>query len=315
MPRVAPSRRNRGFTLIELLVVIAIIAILIALLLPAVQQAREAARRTQCRNNLKNLGLAMHNYHDTHGVFPFGFDDRETFWHAMVLPQIEQTPLYGTLIWQEGGLGNWNAGGPNEAAATSPIAVFQCPSIGIAGRRDNESIEQRYVASYRVCAGSDVYSDDASTIPPGVPAGARALEQVDLNGLFWGCSSVKLSQVTDGTSNTVMIGESYVDTFTKDGQQMDYWTMGCPQSGGWVPGGLGGTEYSEGLGSTGPRLNARLDPTQHGTLMEMAFGSWHIGGAHFGMADGSVRFVSENIDLNLYRGLGSRGQGEIVGEF
>ena len=102
-------QRIRGFTLIELLVVIAIIAILIALLLPAVQQAREAARRTQCQNNMKQLGIALHNYHDTIGVFPFGFDERETLWSAMILPQIEQANLYNTLIWQESGPGNWDA--------------------------------------------------------------------------------------------------------------------------------------------------------------------------------------------------------------
>ncbi len=98
-------RLDRGFTLIELLVVIAIIAILIALLLPAVQQAREAARRTQCKNNLKQLGIALHNYHDTFGAFPFGYDERETLWTAMILPQIEQGNLYATLIWQESGRG------------------------------------------------------------------------------------------------------------------------------------------------------------------------------------------------------------------
>ena len=117
--------RKRGFTLIELLVVIAIIAILIALLLPAVQQAREAARRTQCKNNLKQLGIAMHNYHDTVNVFPWGFDERETLWTAMILPQIEQANLYNTLIWQESGPGNWDAvGSPNTKACSTIIQGF-----------------------------------------------------------------------------------------------------------------------------------------------------------------------------------------------
>ena len=121
------KRLKRGFTLIELLVVIAIIAILIALLLPAVQQAREAARRTQCKNNLKQLGIALHNYHDTFGVFPYGFDAREALWTVMILPQIEQGNLYATIIWQEGGAGNWDAdGSPNEIACGTVLEAFRC---------------------------------------------------------------------------------------------------------------------------------------------------------------------------------------------
>ncbi|HET6422052.1 MAG TPA: DUF1559 domain-containing protein [Planctomycetaceae bacterium] len=311
------SRGNEGFTLIELLVVIAIISVLIALLLPAVQQAREAARRTQCRNNMKNLGLALHNYHDTHSVLPFGFDSRETLWHAMILPQIEQAPLYGTLIWQETGPGNWDDdGSTNEKAAGTFIPVFRCVSAAVANNLDNQGIPGRATASYRVCAGSNLYADDASGIPPGVPAGARSLEEMNLDGLFWGCSSVRLRDVTDGTTNTVMIGESYLDpTFLKDGQEMDYWIIGAPQLGNWVPGGIQGTEHTEGLGSTGPRMNSRLDATANGVIMEIAFGSWHTGGAHFCLADGSVKFLSENIDIVLYRGLGSRGGGEVISDF
>lgn len=309
-------RRSHGFTLIELLVVIAIIAVLVALLLPAVQQAREAARRSSCRNNLKNLGVAMMSYEETHRVFPFGFDARETMWHAMILPQIEQIQLYDTLIWQESGPGNWNEpGSPNTLAAGTPISVFLCPSAAVPTQLTNESIPNRAVASYRACAGSNIYSDDASTIPPGVPAGARALEQTGLNGMFWGCSSVKMRDITDGSSNTIMIGESYVDpTYVKDSQGMDYWTIGCPQSGGWDVGGTGGTEYSEGLGSTGPKLNSRLDASVNGVLMEMSFGSWHVGGASFALADGSVKFISENINLTTYQALGSRDGGEVIGE-
>ena len=314
MSQQHPSSKLRGFTLIELLVVIAIIAILIALLLPAVQQARESARRTQCRNNMKNLGLALHNYHDNVNVFPFGFDERETLWSAMILPQIEQAPLYNTLIWAESGAGNWNVNSANEMACATPIGVLSCPSMAI-GPRDNESIEGRVPTSYRACAGSNVYSDDASTIPSGSPANAVALENSTCNGMFYGCSSIRFRDVVDGTSNTIMIGESFTDTFSKDGQQMDYWNFGCPQSGGWNAWDTGGTEYSEGLGSTGPHINSRLDPTAHGVLMEISFGSWHTGGAHFTMADGSVRFISENIDLNLYRGLGSVKGGEVSGEF
>ena len=146
--------RRRGFTLIELLVVIAIIGILAAIL--------------QCTNNLKQLGLAMHNYHDTHGVFPFGWDERETGWQAMILPQLELSALYGTLIWAESGLGDWNAvGSPNLTACEKMIPAFRCPSMAVPGHIDNESIPGRSPVSYRGVASSIAASDDASTIPAG----------------------------------------------------------------------------------------------------------------------------------------------------
>ncbi len=313
--RPRPAKRI-GFTLIELLVVIAIIAILIALLLPAVQQAREAARRASCKNNLKNIGLALHNYHQTFNVLPFGFDAREALWTAMLLPQIEQGNVYRTLIFQEGGAGNWDSdGSPNEAAAGTLMSIYICPSMAMQPQRDNNGIPHRAAASYRACAGSNIYSDDASTIPAGAPSGAMSLEQVPLNGMFYGCSSIRFRDVTDGLTNTIMLGETYTDTYSKDGQQMDVWIVGSPQTGGWNPGGKGGTEYSEGLGSTGPKINSRLDPTADGHIMEMAFGSYHVGGAHFTLGDGSVRFISENINLNTYHALGSRRGGEVIGEF
>ncbi|MCA9034061.1 MAG: DUF1559 domain-containing protein [Planctomycetaceae bacterium] len=310
-------KRTAGFTLIELLVVIAIIAILIALLLPAVQQAREAARRTQCKNNLKQLGLAMHNYHDTFGVFPYGFDQRETLWSAMILPQIEQGNLYATLIWQESGPGNWDANGsPNEKACGTVISAFLCPSTADGGPRDNNGIPGRVPTAYRAVAASNASSDDLSTrVAPYNTSAYTALEIVPLNGMFYGCSKVRMRDIVDGTTNTLMIGESYSDTYVKDGQQMDFWLFGSPQTGGWNPGGKGGTEYSEGLGSACVPINSRLNPTMHGTLMEISFGSYHVGGAQFTLADGSARFISENIDLNLYRSLATIRGGEIVGEF
>src|SRR3954468_16866342 len=123
--------RKKGFTLIELLVVIAIIAVLIALLLPAVQQAREAARRTQCKNNLKQLGLALHNYHDTFGVFPMGYHwPLGTGWSYHLLPHLDQAPLYnsftvGTPTAPAASI--WRSGAP-QAALGVPLAVFRCPS-------------------------------------------------------------------------------------------------------------------------------------------------------------------------------------------
>ena len=320
------SLPRRGFTLIELLVVIAIIAVLIALLLPAVQQAREAARRTQCKNNLKQLGLAMHNYHDTYQMFPFGFDEREAFWSSQILAQLEQNNLFNTLIWQESGPGNWDANGsPNEVACGTFISVFRCPSLAIEEHVDNQGIPGRVPVSYRANAGSNVFCDDVHLIPSSAPPNAMAFEQVPLDGVFYGCSSISIGDITDGTSSTVLFGESYTSFDGRDGQDFDYWAIGGPQTGSWTEAGgraakvpsptVAGTEYTEGLGSTGPKLNAWRDLTISGRIAEAGFGSYHIGGAQVALADGSVRFVSENINITTWNALGSRGKGEVVSEY
>lgn len=311
--------KKKGFTLVELLVVIAIIGVLVALLLPAVQTAREAARRSSCKNNMKNLGLAMHNYHDIVLQFPFGFDDRETLWSAMILPQIEQENLYNTLVFAESGDGNWGANGsPNETACGTLIDTFRCPSMSVAEHIDNNGIPTRVPISYRAVAGGNAVSDDESTVPSGHPK--IALEhQSGLNGMFYGCSETKMRDLTDGASNTYMIGESRTEpTFSKDGQGMDFWQFGAPQTGGWDcrEGDKGGTEYSEGLGSAYGPINARISaPSTPGVIMELTFGSWHPGGANFTLGDASVRFISETIDINTHRALGSRNGGEVLGEY
>ncbi len=237
---------------------------------------------------MKNVGLALHNYAETHGVFPYGFDSNEALWSAMILPQIEQGPLFDTLLFQEDGAGNWfTNGSTNEKACGTVISVFVCPSMATETQRDNANIPGRAAVSYRACAGSDSWSDDRNTLQsPPAPAGAKSLEQAGLNGMFWGSSRVRFADVFDGLTNTIMLGESYTDDYTKDGQQMDYWHTGSPQIDDWRPGGTDGTEFTEALGSTGPKMNSRLDPTQHGTIMEIAFGSYHAGGAHFTLGDG-----------------------------
>jgi prepilin-type N-terminal cleavage/methylation domain-containing protein len=302
-----------GFTLIELLVVIAIIAILIALLLPAVQQARESARRTTCRNNLRQLGIAMHNYHSASGVFPFGFDTLEASWSMCLLPYIEQKNLFDTLVHQEDGIGNWFPNGStNEIACGTLIPVMRCPSMAVAEHIDGSNIANRVPISYRGNASSVATSDNQSTAVPGT----AWLSQTKLDGILFGCSSVRIRDVTDGTSNTILFGESYCDPdFIQNGNQMDYWMIGHPQMENWLPGNDDGTEFTEALGSTAVRMNTRFDPSVSGYLKEIGYGSYHTSGAFFTFADGSVRFVSENINPSLYQALGSRNGKEVVGDF
>ena len=180
-----PKRRS-GFTLIELLVVIAIIAILIALLLPAVQQAREAARRSQCKNNLKQIAIGLHNYHDLHGVLPFGWDQRGASWSAMVLPMIDRANIYNTLIFQESGDGNWDSGSANTKAAATHIPVLFCPSSPIKKHYSFNNIPNRAPASYLGNSGSESTSDDASS----KVTGTKSLEEIIQNGVFFACSNI-----------------------------------------------------------------------------------------------------------------------------
>ena len=307
---------RRGFTLVELLVVIAIIGILVGLLLPAVQSAREAARRMSCSNNLKQIGLALHNYHDTFRVFPYGWDDRGMTWSGHVLPQIEQGNIYNSLIFQESGPGNWASNGsPNETAAGTYIASYRCPSMTLPEHIDNNGIPNRVPASYRGNAGNESTSDDQSSKLPDT----KALEELDQNGMFYACSRVKFRDLLDGTSSTIMLGESQTDPyFVKDGQAMDHWYVGSPSTDPCrCDGGNGGTEFSEVVASTYVQINARRKaPTIDGRLMELSYGSYHAAGAQLTFADGSVKMITDSIDLDLYRALGSRDGREVVaGEY
>ena len=305
---------RQGFTLVELLVVIAIIGILVALLLPAVQAAREAARRMSCRNNMKQLGLALHNYHDIHKVVPYGWDNRGRLWSACLLPQLEQTPLYDTLLPHESGLGNWDAdGSPNEAACGTFLSVFRCPTLPGPLQITNSGIPNRGVCSYRGNAGTEASSDDTSTIT--IP-GTKSLEMLDQNGLFAACRTIAFRDVIDGLSNTVAFGESSTDpSFVKDGQAMDHWYIGSPQIDPCeCDGGNGGTEFSEAVGTAIVPMNLRFNqPTAHGNLMELSFGSFHPGGAMFTFADASVQFIAETIDFAVYQAVFSRNGGEALG--
>jgi prepilin-type N-terminal cleavage/methylation domain-containing protein len=316
---------RRGFTLIELLVVIAIIAILIALLLPAVQQAREAARRTQCRNNIKQFGLALHNYHDQFNVFPPGYTTRvpgnqgasersHWSWGAMILPMIDQAPLYNQLQ-----VGNQDLhvalGTPaGLAALTTPLAAFVCPSDpGPAMNNFNETISfnpadaaapwyNRLVTSdgtNRVAIAKSNYVGVAcgsvSTTPP-VDQGPHGPP----TGTFWQNSNLRIRDITDGTSNTLMIGERafrYNNLTVGAGNALGFSSQTNTQS---TSAGI----KAAGMAALGLAYNGINWSANNQIHQVRGFSSTHVGGAHFLMGDGAVRFISENIDFNRATGTG-----------
>ncbi|MGE0376629.1 MAG: DUF1559 domain-containing protein, partial [Planctomycetaceae bacterium] len=205
---MARSHRKRGFTLIELLVVIAIIAILIALLLPAVQQAREAARRTQCRNHLHQIGVAMHNYHDVHLVFPMGHAGLTTnsnrqgcgkgwSWQAFILPQLEQDNLHATIDFNNPPHANWPG---NLTAIQVPQKVFSCPSDIKPDMTMNPDGSQQATSSYVGCAGAFMLEQSWRDF--------NTQDQVALNGVMVNGQSFDVAKFIDGTSNTIMAGET-----------------------------------------------------------------------------------------------------------
>jgi prepilin-type processing-associated H-X9-DG protein len=267
-------------------------------------------RRAACQNNLRQLGVALHNYHDQMRGLPFGWDTHGTGWNAMILPQLEQQVLYDTIIFSESA--NWGSTSNQDAAGTL-LPVSRCPSMAQPEHVDNEGIPGRVPVSYRACGSSEVLSDDAGT----VPAGFRSFQEMEHNGLFYGCSRVALRDVLDGTSTTILLGESYTDVdFIQNGNAMDYWWLGSPQIDPCQCNGTtAGTEFTEFVGSTAARLNARLIAASSGYEKEMAFGSYHAGGAQFCFADGSVRFIGDSVEHLLYRALGSRNGGETIGKF
>jgi prepilin-type N-terminal cleavage/methylation domain-containing protein/prepilin-type processing-associated H-X9-DG protein len=308
--------RSRGFTLVELLVVIAIIGILVGLLLPAVQAAREAARRMSCSNNMKQIGLGLHNYESAIKRLPFGWNNHGTLWSAMILPYLEQTNLYNTLSFSEAI--NWDAANQNRDACETVLPVYRCPSMPLPEHMNYNGIARRVPASYRGVGGTIVSSDDDSTkvaVAPLSAAATKSFEDPKLDGTFYVCSSTRFGDVTDGLSNTIFVGESHTDPdFSKDGQGMDFWVIGSPQVDPCsCSGGSGGTEASESAGSMIVQINAQLrTPAISGELMEVAFGSYHTGGAMFLMGDGSVTFLSDSTDMLVYRALGSRNGGEVA---
>jgi len=300
--------RRKAFTLIELLVVIAIIAILIALLLPAVQQAREAARRTQCKNNLKQLGLAMHNYHDTHNVFPFAQNNCCSgghTWSEFILPYVEQAPLYGQI--------NFNISNhvvPNRDLFVNKSFPFQqCPSnplaknltdVAGAGFQDfsfGNGTGTFFVQGlyYAASSGPLLMSGTQTDCPPGATYCNVGPDWAGANfpGMFIrGARSVNMASVVDGTSNVFLLGERNAE----NNQLGSAWTLNFQIA-------------STNIKPNTTRLNRRTDrswTTGHG------FSSYHVGGVHMLLVDGSTHFVSENIDFETWNRLGAKNDGQPV---
>ena len=342
------KRQSKGFTLIELLVVIAIIAILIALLLPAVQQAREAARRTQCKNNLKQLGLAMHNYHDVHKCFPMGWWDRWSAgygdvannghwgWGTYLLPYMDQAPLYNQLNPGDNSPGVAAAlvgtlAGALDDGALRPLLQqgqtgFLCPSDTTGPVNANNQIDGVTIATSN-------YVGNAGSGTHGFPnnqggnwrASGTTLNDQNANGVFGRMWVTRIRDITDGTSNSIAIGERSQHVDFNGGQRL------CKAS---VVFGMRdndrnalqwGPFVNHGAGKYGLNSTAVGAGGGDGSLPMCSggFASRHEGGAQFLMCDGAVRFVSENIEHDadwasvntLFEYLLGTNDGNVVGEF
>jgi prepilin-type N-terminal cleavage/methylation domain-containing protein/prepilin-type processing-associated H-X9-DG protein len=317
--KIRPTKLSRnGFTLIELLVVIAVIGVLIALLLPAVQKVREAANRAKCTNNLKQLALAAHQYHDAKGTFPAGLHQgvnkgdglwaEGTSWLIELFPHLEQDNLHRK--WDYNDFSNNVAGGMN-ATTAQVILAHRCPSdpldltAYLHGSAIMESWGDYALGSYGGNGGRRSYP----------------WTQLTKDGILYLDSNVRLSDVTDGSSNTFLLGERSHRDLEYDRiavNQPSYYPLGTRGAWGAVLALAAGGPMQHHALSTPVAINYLVPadtpvddlPTIYDRLC--AFGSLHPGGANFAFADGSVRFLSDSIPLDTLQALSTRAGGEVV---
>lgn len=326
--------RTRGFTLIELLVVIAIIAVLIALLLPAVQQAREAARRSQCKNNMKQLGLATHNYHDTFNKFPMGQRGPTTQpnWKVGILPYLDQAPLFTKLGFGSSDSFWAGASGANTVLRGVKVTIYNCPSSPLP---DDDSVSQytsgqtMQIMDYIGIAGA--YPDPNNRVCTSV---GQSGTSASTYGGYWSNAGLLLMNegkglrdVIDGVSNTIIIAENSGSVGGKD-LRTGYYTgwSGCtcrgplpidltncphPTSGATDAWGAGVTTIRYAPNTANNALAGGRYVYDGNTILN----SYHTGGIHALLGDGAVRFISDNIQLLTLQKLAVRDDGSVIGEF
>lgn len=311
------SFEPKGFTLVELLVVIAIIGILIALLLPAVQAVREAARRIQCANNVKQQSLAMLNYESAFQNLPSGYSHPGmTMWSGLILPFLEQGNLYDTLEIE----GPWDAFAgetENSRSLGTYIDVFRCPSANLERSQFDPLVNtERVPCNYLACA-SGLNNRESGELPwCGM---GRYQNYPESDGIFYLNSQTRVAVILDGLSNTVLLAESLPDQtllgtdYSGNTQKADHWYIGSRELGDYPEViSIGSAEVSECLGSTACPINAIKDEDSPVNDKELGYGSAHTQGINVGFADGHVQFVRETVDRAVWSAIGTRASGEVV---
>lgn len=339
-------RSTAAFTLVELLVVIAIIGVLVGLLLPAVQAAREAARRMQCSNNLKQFGLGLHNYHDVHKAFPIGAAGHRdanprSGWQVLILAFMEQTALYNQLHF-DGPRPGVSYGGvqgsvtrivlpDGDEAGEKQVPYAMCPSDSwprhVPGatntpfKRTANWAQSTYTGSIgsqptpSTNSACDPFNVFAQTFPSSCPQAdviyGRSNVPACISGMFsyWGVT-IRLRDVADGTSNTIFVGEVRPDCHSH------------ATYGWWFSNAMGNAHASTvtpinefNTCTSTPRVSNPVCVGNSNYNYSWGFKSFHTGGAQFLLVDGSVHFVSQNIDHRNYQRLGGRADGQVVAEF